>query len=177
MSYIGIRFYLALSLGLLVFFAGFPEGLAQENKEIPRFASLKSSSANMRVGPSKNHPIAWLYTRVGLPLKITAEFDVWRRVQDHNGIEGWMHVSLLSAERTALVQEDLASIHRKTIFNNGDERVIAKAEAGTLLRLKECNPDWCFVTTRGASRGIERRVRGWIKRSAIWGVLEGEVLE
>ena len=172
MSYFAIRFYLALSLALLICSLIASPSLAQESKEVPRFVSLKSSSANMRVGPSKNHPIAWLYTQVGLPLKITAEFDVWRRVQDHKGIQGWMHVSLLSSERTALVQKNLAPIHRKTIIDN-DERVIAKAETGTLLNLKECNPERCFVTTRGAGR----KVRGWIKRSAIWGVLKDEVLE
>ena len=33
--------------------------------EIPRFLSLKSEEANMRVGPGNEYPILWTYNRKG----------------------------------------------------------------------------------------------------------------
>ncbi len=70
---------------------------------LPRFASLKTDRVNLREGPSKDHPTKWVYQRAGLPVEITAEFEIWRRVRDSEGVEGWVLHSLLSGRRTALV--------------------------------------------------------------------------
>ncbi len=43
----------------------------------------------------------WVYTRAGLPVEITAEFENWRRIRDSEGAEGWVYHSLLSGRRTA----------------------------------------------------------------------------
>ena len=37
--------------------------------EIPRYVSLKSDDANIRVGPSKNYPIEIKYIKKNYPLK------------------------------------------------------------------------------------------------------------
>ena len=70
---------------------------------LPRFASLKTDRVNLREGPSKDHATKWVYERAGLPVEITAEFEIWRRVRDSEGVEGWVLHSLLSGRRTALV--------------------------------------------------------------------------
>ena len=70
---------------------------------LPRFASLKTDRVNLREGPSKDHATKWVYQRAGLPVEITAEFEIWRRVRDSEGVEGWVLHSLLSGRRTALV--------------------------------------------------------------------------
>mgnify|MGYP000508752696 CR=1 FL=1 len=81
---------------------------------IPRYVSLKSDHVNVRAGPTKDNDVAWVYTRTGLPVEITAEFENWRRVRDSEGAEGWVYHSLLSGRRTAVVtmksKEDLAAI-------------------------------------------------------------------
>src|SRR5690242_21712974 len=46
---------------------------------IPRYVSLKSDHVNVRAGPTKDNDVAWVYTRAGLPVEITAEFENWRR--------------------------------------------------------------------------------------------------
>ena len=69
---------------------------------MPRFASLKTDRVNLREGPSKEHATKWVYERAGLPVEITAEFEIWRKVRDLEGIEGWVLHSLLSGRRTAL---------------------------------------------------------------------------
>ena len=55
---------------------------------LPRFASLKTDRVNLREGPSKDHATKWVYERAGLPVEITAEFEIWRKVRDSEGVEG-----------------------------------------------------------------------------------------
>ena len=40
---------------------------------VPRYVSLKSDHVNVRAGPTKDNDVAWVYTRSGLPVEITAE--------------------------------------------------------------------------------------------------------
>ncbi len=70
---------------------------------LPRFASLKTDRVNLREGPSKDHATKWVYQRAGLPVEITAEFEIWRRIRNSEGADGWVLHSLLSGRRTALV--------------------------------------------------------------------------
>ena len=66
--------------------------------DIPRFVSLKSDDANIRVGPSVNYPIKLKYVFQNLPLEIIDEFDVWRKSKDHEGNIGWIHKSLIKGD-------------------------------------------------------------------------------
>lgn len=70
---------------------------------LPRFVSIKSDRANVRMGPSREHEVSWTYVQGGLPVEITQEFENWRRVRDWEGKEGWLFHTLLSSRRTALV--------------------------------------------------------------------------
>ena len=82
---------------------------------VPRYVSLKSDHVNVRAGPTKDNDVAWVYTRSGLPVEITAEFENWRRVRDSEGAEGWVYHSLLSGRRTAVVtmksKDELAPLY------------------------------------------------------------------
>ena len=70
---------------------------------VPRFVSLKSDHVNVRGGPTKDHDVSWIYTRAGLPVEVTAEFENWRRVRDSEGSEGWVYHSLLAGRRTVMI--------------------------------------------------------------------------
>src|SRR6201994_3891289 len=98
---------------------------------IPRYVSLKSDHVNVRAGPTKDNEVAWVYTRSGLPVEITAEFENWRRVRDSEGAEGWVYHSLLSGRRTAVItmktKDDLAAVHERADVNS---EVTAKLQAG-----------------------------------------------
>ena len=136
------------------------------NLEIPRFVTLKASRANLRAGPGKDYPIKWQYQRVGLPLKVVGEFEIWRKVEDHEGVTGWMNVNMLTILRMALVNDSTVPIHSD---DNEDSQVVAVAERGVILELKSCRGDWCRVAGD--------RVQGWIRRGTLWGLLEGEALD
>lgn len=134
------------------------------NLDLPRYVSLKGSEGNARRGPSLSHRIDWVFRHAGMPLRVVAEFGHWRRVEDKDGAGGWVHYSLLSGVRTVLVETDMAEL-RSRPSERGD--VVARAEAGAILRLGECEKDWCRVTGGGE--------RGWLPKSQIWGVDPAEV--
>ena len=129
------------------------------NLPIPRFVSMKASEGNVRRGPSLSHRIDWVYTRKDLPLRITAESGHWRRVQDRDGLGGWVHYSLLSGVRTVMVDTDDTSMMMKP---DASAPINAVAKQGVLARLGTCLPDWCKIRT--ASH------RGWVRKERLWGV-------
>ena len=96
---------------------------------MPRYVSLKSDHVNVRAGPTKDNDVAWVYTRSGLPVEITAEFENWRRVRDSEGAEGWVYHSLLSGRRTAVVtmknKDELASLYDRADPSSARRRAAA----------------------------------------------------
>ena len=133
---------------------------------VPRFVSLKFNEANLRAGPGKEYPVLWQYRQAGLPLLVDAEFDVWRKVRDADGTTGWMHQAGLSLRRMAFIHEGMAKIYQR---NNSRSDVVAVAEKNALLELESCPKNWCRVTTD--------TVKGWVRRTEIWGVLRDESLK
>lgn len=136
------------------------------NLPLPRFVSLKGDEGNARRGPGLTHRIDWVFTRPGMPLKITAEFDNWRRVEDQDGAGGWVHYALLSGVRSVVVTLDMAELRSSP---DPAAQVVAQAELGVIGRVLECRPDWCRIQSGGE--------RGWVAKTALWGVLPGEVIE
>ncbi len=130
----------------------------------PRFVSMKSSSANVRRGPSTSNRVDWVLRHRGTPLIVLAEYQEWFRIEDVDGEGGWVHTKLLSQRRTVLVQEDLLLL-RETPSNSG--RKLARLEAGVVLRLGGCQPNWCEASIEGHT--------GWLPKSGIWGVLPEDV--
>ena len=119
---------------------------------VPRYVSLKSDHVNVRAGPTKDNDVAWVYTRSGLPVEITAEFENWRRVRDSEGAEGWVYHSLLSGRRTAVItmknKDDLAALHDRA---DESSTIAARLQAGVVAQVKKCGAGWCsgaFMPTR-----------------------------
>jgi SH3-like domain-containing protein len=137
---------------------------------VPRFVSLKADRVNVRGGPDKDHDVAWIYTRVGWPVEITAEFEDWRRIRDSDGTEGWVYHSLLSGKRTAAVQmkskTDLAPLYAKPDDKSG---VTAQLQVGVLGTVKRCTGTWCQITGDGFD--------GWIQQNELWGVYPDEKID
>ena len=137
---------------------------------VPRFVSLKSDRVNLREGPSKDHRTTWIFQRAGLPVEITAEFDIWRRIRDSEGSEGWVLHSLLSGRRTALVapwRKNEEFPLRATA--SADAPIKARLQSGVIGTLKSCTGTWC----RLAGEGFD----GWIEQQSVWGAYPGEKLE
>lgn len=142
-----------------------PSRGAVTNLPLPRFVTLKTDEGNARRGPGLGHRVDWVFARAGMPLKVTAEHENWRRVEDADGAGGWVHYTLLSGTRSALVTEDMVEFRASP---RADASVVLQAEAGVVARLLECESDWCRLSADGN--------RGWVSKASIWGVEPGEIL-
>jgi SH3-like domain-containing protein len=127
---------------------------------VPRYVSLKSDRVNVRIGPTKDNDVAWIYTRAGLPVEITAEYENWRRVRDSEGAEGWVYHSLLSGRRTAVVsmkhKADLATLYDSADLSSA---IAAHLQAGVLAQV--------------SGNGFD----GWIEQQRLWGVYSDEKID
>ena len=137
---------------------------------VPRFVSLKSDQVNVRVGPTRENDVSWIYTRSSLPVEITAEFENWRRIRDSEGSEGWVYHSLLSGRRTAVVTSKEKD-GLTPLFDRADptSAVAAKLEAGVLASVRRCTVGWCRITGSGFD--------GWIEQERLWGVYQDEKID
>ena len=123
-----------------------PLAAAAAEAATSRFVSLRAAEVNLRAGPGNQYPVAWVYRRPGLPLEVIAEFDVWRRVRDWQGEEGWVHSNMLSTRRTVIITSKLQPLREKP---NGASPAVAQAEAGVIGKLLRCPADFRLVSDRG----------------------------
>ncbi len=166
----------ALTAGLLALLA--PAGHAAGDMTtgsvsglpVPRFVSLKSDRVNVRAGPNKDQEVRWVYTRAGMPVEITAEFENWRRIRDWEGAEGWVYHSLLSGKRSAVVvpslKNDLVPLYRGPDATSPET---ARLQSGVLGVLKSCNGKWCEF----AGKDFD----GWIRQERLWGAYPNEKVD
>ncbi len=139
-----------------------PSGLT-----IPRWVSIRAKEANMRTGPGARYPIDWVLQRRNLPAEVVAEFENWRQVRMPDGTVGWVHKSMLSGKRMAVVTEAEVRVRQQP-----DSRALVAAfiGEGVIVKLDECNQAWCRVAVNS------HNVDGWLPREALWGVYAGETV-
>ena len=134
------------------------------NLPLPRFVSMRAESANARRGPSLDQRVDWEFVRRGLPLEVVAEYGQWRRVRDAEGYGGWVHHTLLSGVRTALVRGEAPVPLRAGPTEGAAVRAMAEpgvvGAAGGLPRAAGAR------STPGGSRAgcRGRRSGGWGRR-------------
>jgi SH3-like domain-containing protein len=174
----------SIMLALLLGFAGllpFVEASAQPPKvdlaarkngpsglPLPRFVSLKADQVNVRKGPGWDHGVSWVFRRAGLPVEVISEFDVWRRIRDSEGAEGWVLGSLLSSRRTVLIAPWKTDRQPLDLRRTAAVRAELKARLvpGVLGDVDRCDGEWCQITTGNVS--------GFISQELVWGAYPGE---
>ncbi len=146
--------------------SGPPKLGPETNLPLPRFVSLKSENANVRRGPGLTHRVDWVFIRRGMPLEVIAEHGHWRRVRDVEDSGGWVHFAMLRGERSGVVTTPRAALRKEP---DRAAALVALAEAGAILHLKECRKDWCEAEADG--------VEGWLSKSEFWGALPDETFD
>ena len=124
------------------------------------FVSLKSSEVNMRVGPGKEYPIAWVFMRANLPMLLMAEFDQWRKVKFIDGTVGWVHKNMVSRKSSAIVTENYAIMYRHA----SKKHPIAKMEKGVIVHILKRDGDFVKVDANNQ--------KGWVEKKFLWGINE-----
>lgn len=167
------RFVQSLLAGLTLLAALFAAGPLRAAEDgtsglpVPRFVSLKADKVNVRNGPGKDHDVAWVFKRAGLPVEVTAEYETWRRIRDADGAEGWVYHSMVSLRRTALVapwaKGETIPLRSEP---NADARMVAKLEPGVLGEVKTCDGKFCRITGDGFD--------GFVAQAQLFGVYPNE---
>lgn len=132
-------------------------------QESERIACLRSSKANLHVGPGLQYPVDWILVLKHMPVIIISEFGQWRRIKLCDGTVGWIHKSLLCSKKTALLRRQAfmfstPSEHSKKIAKIGRDSVVET------IKQKE---NWIkvLVTTEDGDKLV-----GWILELELWGL-------
>ena len=140
---------------------------AAQEKQPPYWASIASGQAMTHTGPGRNYPNVWLYQRRDLPVRVVKKYENWRLIQDPDGAQGWMLVTMLSDRRTAIVKPGQPRPVRVGAYDGA--RIQYAAEPGVVGRIGKCDGGWCKIE-------IGNR-RGYVRTSDIWGVSDNEVVD
>ena len=134
---------------------------------LPRFAALRTDEVNLRAGPGTRYPIEWVYKRRDLPVEIEREFEVWRLIEDSDGIRGWVHEATLIGRRSFEVNHGDATLRAEP---RETAAPVAILKPGVIGRIRSCaaGSAWCRVQVGAYD--------GFLLRSAFWGTLPNEVI-
>lgn len=155
---LGLRSFAVL--GLMLWAAAFTIApLRAQDRDLPYWASLRYDEVRMRVGPSEEYPIEWVYKRKGLPMKVVRVREGWRLVEDPEGTQGWIAASQLDPARAVLVTgAGLAEVRAEP---KRAATLKWRAEPGVVARLLRCREAWCEVDIAGR--------KGWTPANRLWG--------
>ena len=160
-----LRFVISFVVAGAVLAAPTVPVIAETGLPLPRFASLRANKVHLRTGPGVRYPVDWIFVQRHLPIEIVAEFDNWRKVRDWQGTEGWVHRTMLSGKRMAVVKGGIQPLRGEPDSNAA---LTARVMEKVIARILECEGEWCRVEIG--------KQRGWMRRTHIWGVYGNEKL-
>ncbi len=109
----------------------------------------------------------WVYHRRDLPVQIQREFEVWRLIEDQDGVKGWVHQATLTGRRGFVVRGKDQTLRRTA---SDDAAPVALLKPGVVGRIRACDTTatWCEVQVGD--------YRGFLRRDAMWGISAGEAV-
>lgn len=132
--------------------------LKLNSQEEKNFLTLKSDTVNVRQGHSFDYPIKFVYKKKNLPVKITDVWENFKKIQDYDNNQGWIHTSKLSKRKAAInIKNNSIIFKRPTIFS----KPLVRLEKGRLVLVKKCKNLWCKIN--------DENYTGWIKKEFLWG--------
>ncbi len=146
LSLLNIGWLLALVLML-------GSAFADTSAAVQHYVTLRANEVNLRAGPGEQFPIQWVYRRKGLPVEVIGKSDVWRKIRDWQGTEGWVHQRMLIEVRTVIVRGAVRPLHSDP---DPASAIVARAEPGVIAKLLECRGAWCRATKSGVSIPMRR---------------------
>ena len=157
--------FITLLLSAIFIYSTANASIIELSPEETRFVAMRANKVNARSGPNIRYPIEWIYQQKNYPVEIIAEYEYWRKIRDHEGTVSWVRKNLLINNRYALVVE----VGENNIYNKDslNSEVIAKAENGTVAKIKKCTQTFCLLE-------FENGITGWMQRSVLYGIKKGE---
>ena len=144
----------------------------QEPSQEASFASLMTDRVEVRQRPGFDQPVAVVFRRAGMPVRILEQAKGWRRIEDRDGASGWVPAELVSGRRTAVVIVPQGAAANASVAVRASDRPggepVALLEPGVVVGVVTCDGRTCRISTSG--------VRGYVDQTQIWGVGESEIV-
>jgi len=127
-----------------------------------RAASVRAPEVNVRKGPGMQYPIVWVLLCPGFPVKIVAEFGMWRKIEDSLGTEGWVHKSMLASQKT-LCLKNQQLLYQKPFAKGKPLAILSKRVVLAYLKSEE-GPQgrWHYVRIN--------KLKGYVPATSCWGL-------
>lgn len=139
-------------------------GLNTSGLPIPRFACLRHKEVNVYVGPGDDYHIVWKLYCQYMPVEITAEFYIWRRIRDSQGTTGWVRKTSLMGKRTVIIKDaNIVPLHKNP---DSSSATLLRLEPNVIADVLEVKDGWCRLKID--------RVEGWVLIKNVWGVYPTE---
>jgi SH3-like domain-containing protein len=158
------RFVFLIISCMLMFSEHGAIGKNNDAPRLPRFACVKSSKANLHVGPGLQYPVDWVLTLKRMPVQIVSEYGPWRRIKVCDGTVGWVHKSVLSSKKTAMFKSDSVMFHSPS----EKSKKIAQVGRNVAAVITKVKNDWTKVLVF-AEDG--ENFAGWVQTQRMWGAV------
>ena len=124
----------------------------------PKYASLKKDRVYLRWNASFDAPIMFIYQKKNLPILIIDKYDVWKKVRDIEGTEGWIHTSMISNKKTFINNKEQNLLK----YKDNDKIINAIVKKGVVGKIIKCDGKFCKVKIKP--------YKGWIEKKYLWGI-------
>ena len=124
----------------------------------PKYVSIKKNKAFLRNYPSFESDIKFIYQKKNFPILIVDEHENWRKTIDVDGIDGWIHISMLSNRKTFINKKKQNLIK----YKQNKDIITAIVEYGVVGKIIKCEIDLCKVKINA--------YRGWLEKKYLWGI-------
>ena len=153
----------------ILLFLAFNFNVLAEELSIPRFVSLRSDTVYMRAGPGERFPIEWVYKRKNYPVQIIDSFEHWRKVEDVEYTQGWIHKKMLTGKRNALTKKnEKTPMYAKKNINS---KILFFFEGQSIVRLLKCSTSDIFCQVKYNEK------KGYILKEQLFGILPNEEID
>ena len=105
----------------------------------PKYASLKKDRVYLRWNASFDAPIKFIYQKKNLPILIIDKYDVWKKVRDIEGMEGWIHTSMISNKKTFINNKEQKLLK----YKDNDKIINAIVKKGVVGKIIKCDGNFC----------------------------------
>jgi SH3-like domain-containing protein len=133
----------------------------------PYYVSIRAKEAHSHVGPGRIYKVVYKYIQEHLPVKVVAQYDNWRKIEDPDGEKGWIHKSLLSTKRFIITCSNITPLMLTT---KETSKRIARIKKKFVMELIAVRGNWCRVKFRWCGE----KYTGWVRKTDVFGVLDEE---
>ena len=121
------------------------------------YVSVKKDAVNIRSAPSTKSKVIWQVFE-SFPLQVIKRDGKWAQVVDFEGDKGWIYETLISSNKTVIVNVETANMRTGS---STDDSIVATVKKGVVFEPLQMNGEWMKVR-------YKNEITGWMHNSLLW---------